>query len=82
MENSSQLQRTEQVITGEKTRTAKIVLLNPPTRNGIAVVRDTFYGCWCKGRADYNCWSYFKERRIPSKFSGWHGYEMGCLSNS
>jgi len=30
------------------------VLLNPPTRNGIAVVRDTFYGCWCKGRADYN----------------------------
>ena len=31
-----------------------IVLLNPPSRQGTKVVRDTFYGCWCKGRANYN----------------------------
>ena len=33
---------------------AKVLLLNPPSKHGVAVVRDTFYGCWCKGRAGYN----------------------------
>ena len=31
----------------------KILLLNPPSKHGIAVIRDTLYGCWCKGRANY-----------------------------
>ncbi len=29
------------------------LFLNPPSKHGIAVVRDTLYGCWCKGRAKY-----------------------------
>jgi radical SAM superfamily enzyme YgiQ (UPF0313 family) len=33
--------------------TAKVLLLNPPSKHGVAVVRDTLYGCWCKGRASY-----------------------------
>ena len=32
---------------------AKVLLLNPPSKHGVAVVRDTLYGCWCKGRANY-----------------------------
>jgi radical SAM superfamily enzyme YgiQ (UPF0313 family) len=31
----------------------KIVLLNPPSKHAEAIVRDTLYGCWCKGRASY-----------------------------
>jgi radical SAM superfamily enzyme YgiQ (UPF0313 family) len=31
----------------------KILLLNPSSKYGVAVVRDTLYGCWCKGRASY-----------------------------
>jgi radical SAM superfamily enzyme YgiQ (UPF0313 family) len=31
----------------------KVLLLNPPSKHGVAVVRDTLYGCWCKGRANY-----------------------------
>ena len=31
-----------------------VVLLNPSSKYGVAVVRDTLYGCWCKGRANYN----------------------------
>lgn len=36
------------------TSSVDIILLNPPSKYGVAVVRDTLYGCWCKGRANYN----------------------------
>jgi radical SAM superfamily enzyme YgiQ (UPF0313 family) len=36
------------------TSSVDVVLLNPPSKYGVAVVRDTLYGCWCKGRANYN----------------------------
>ncbi|MFA4946864.1 MAG: radical SAM protein [Candidatus Micrarchaeia archaeon] len=32
---------------------AKILLLNPPSRHGEAVVRDNLYGCFTKGKANY-----------------------------
>ena len=31
----------------------KVVMLSPPSEYGDAVVRDTLYGCWCKGRVKY-----------------------------
>ncbi|MFH1444916.1 MAG: radical SAM protein [Nanoarchaeota archaeon] len=31
----------------------KVLLLNPSSQYSEAVVRDTLYGCWCKGRANY-----------------------------
>jgi len=30
-----------------------VILVNPPSRYAGKVVRDTLYGCWCKGRANY-----------------------------
>ena len=32
---------------------AKILLLNPPSRHGEAIVRDNLYGCFTKGKANY-----------------------------
>jgi radical SAM superfamily enzyme YgiQ (UPF0313 family) len=31
----------------------KVLLLNPPTKHGTAIVRDNLYGCWCRGKANY-----------------------------
>lgn len=31
----------------------KALLFNPPTKHGIAIVRDNIYGCWCRGKANY-----------------------------
>lgn len=50
-------QETKQVVRGLESvgvkAKPKVLFLNPPSKHGVAVVRDTLYGCWCKGRANY-----------------------------